>query len=637
MPELITLSPSLHTIKDTCNVYALVDDDAALVIDAGSGLVVDTLTQLGVDRIEWVLHTHHHRDQCWGTPRLQEQGAKVAVPEYERHLFEDVEVYWQTRRVFDNYNNRNTFFTIGESMAVDASLEDYETFNWRQYQFYVLPAKGHTFGSAALIATIDGKRVAFTGDLMAPAGKLVNLHSMEYMYGGMQGLIFTLQSLHALRKQHVDLVLPSHGGPVIDVERDIDRLEQRIMDCVSLGRGMMVGGWDGPPETYFLPKMQLHAISEHLLWGGVWTCSNFYVILSSSGKALFIDYGQASMAHLHVGADHEGMETMRFIEHRLDDLEARFGVSSVDVVIPTHIHDDHTCGIPYLQRHHGTECWALDDVADVIEDPSAWASTPCLFPKAIRVDRRLTDGERFRWEEFEFQIRYAPGQTEFHSVIATVIDGRMVAFTGDNYFMGEVVRENRVETRPHVVTVFRNSFQLAMHRRCAEVMRALSPELICPGHGEYSVCSKEDIDTYADYVSRKERAFRELVHDPADHYIDLFWGRLLPYVATVEPGGILEYKLLLRNNLERPATYQARLLPPPGWSASGELETLELDADGRGSIRLVARAPARRDGRRRLMTAEILIDGQSEGPLCEALVACVGAGGPRPRGDSESP
>jgi hypothetical protein len=24
-------------------------------------------------------------------------------------------------------------------------------------------------------------------------------------------------------------------------------------------------------------------------------------------------------------------------------------------VVPTHIHDDHTCGIPYLQRHHGTK------------------------------------------------------------------------------------------------------------------------------------------------------------------------------------------------------------------------------------------------------------------------------------------
>ena len=32
----------------------------------------------GVQRVEWALHTHHHRDQCWGTPRLRAAGARVA-------------------------------------------------------------------------------------------------------------------------------------------------------------------------------------------------------------------------------------------------------------------------------------------------------------------------------------------------------------------------------------------------------------------------------------------------------------------------------------------------------------------------------------------------------------------------------
>jgi hypothetical protein len=43
------------------------------------------------------------------------------------------------------------------------------------------------------------------------------------------------------------------------------------------------------------------------------------------------------------------------------------------------------------------------------------------------------------------------------------------------------------------------------------------------------------------------------VGEPADHFIDLFWCRLLPYVAAVRPGQELEYRLLLRNNLGRPA------------------------------------------------------------------------------------
>src|SRR5205085_11785108 len=95
-PRLHKLSEHLYHFEDTCNVYLLVDGDAGLLIDAGSGAVLDHLPA-GVKRIEWVLHTHHHRDQCWGTPRLREHGTRVAVPEYERHLFEQAEMFWQTR------------------------------------------------------------------------------------------------------------------------------------------------------------------------------------------------------------------------------------------------------------------------------------------------------------------------------------------------------------------------------------------------------------------------------------------------------------------------------------------------------------------------------------------------------------
>ncbi|TIN74273.1 MAG: MBL fold metallo-hydrolase [Mesorhizobium sp.] len=70
----------------------------ALLIDTGSGAVMRHLVDIGVDQVDWVLHTHHHRDQCWGTKSVQKAYAKIAVPEFERHLFDNVEVHWQTRR-----------------------------------------------------------------------------------------------------------------------------------------------------------------------------------------------------------------------------------------------------------------------------------------------------------------------------------------------------------------------------------------------------------------------------------------------------------------------------------------------------------------------------------------------------------
>lgn len=38
-----------------------------------------------------------------------------------------------------------------------------------------------------------------------------------------------------------------------------------------------------------------------------------------------------------------------------------------------------------------------------------------------------------------------------------------------------------------------------------------------------------------DFVARKERIFRELVDEPADHDTDLFWARLLFSVSKTQP------------------------------------------------------------------------------------------------------
>src|SRR5262249_34074161 len=146
--------------------------------------------------------------------------------------FEQAELFWQARRTFDNYNDRNTFFTLAENVPIDAVLEDYETFRWRGYEFFVLPAKGHTLGSSALLARIDGRLIAFTGDLFSAGGKLYQLHAMEYTYGSMEGVMFTLQSAQALCKRRPDLCLPSHGGPITEVAPDTPRPHRPPIDAV---------------------------------------------------------------------------------------------------------------------------------------------------------------------------------------------------------------------------------------------------------------------------------------------------------------------------------------------------------------------------------------------------------------------
>ncbi len=79
------VAPNVFGWLDTCNVYVIKDGASAILIDIGDGLVLDALSQIGVTTVEWVLYTHHHREQCQGHPQLAGHaldscGVKVAVP-----------------------------------------------------------------------------------------------------------------------------------------------------------------------------------------------------------------------------------------------------------------------------------------------------------------------------------------------------------------------------------------------------------------------------------------------------------------------------------------------------------------------------------------------------------------------------
>src|SRR5262249_59644278 len=89
------LSDNLYLFEDTCNVYIVRDGASCVLIDFGSGKVLDHLRDLGVSKVDWVMHTHHHRDQCQGDALAVERNIPIAVPAHERQLFEDAENFWR--------------------------------------------------------------------------------------------------------------------------------------------------------------------------------------------------------------------------------------------------------------------------------------------------------------------------------------------------------------------------------------------------------------------------------------------------------------------------------------------------------------------------------------------------------------
>ena len=72
-------------------------------------------------------------------------------------------------------------------------------------------------------------------------------------------------------------------------------------------------------------------------------------------------------------------------------------------------------------------------MVDVFENPRGY-NLGCILGEPFKVARTFRHGEKFRWEEFEFEVTHSPGHTEYQMALYVNIDGKRVAFTGDAFF-----------------------------------------------------------------------------------------------------------------------------------------------------------------------------------------------------------
>ncbi len=308
----LKLSDNLFLLEDTCNVYLVRRNDRAILIDFGSGKILEHLRDLGVSRVDWILHTHHHRDQAQGDTLAVAKGIQIAVPQFERQFFEDAENFWRNRRIFELYDVKNDFFSLTRNVPVAALLRDYETFHWQGLDLFIQPTPGHTPGSVTIVAQVDGRRVAFSGDLLYSAGKVQTIYDLQYYYQEHEGVDLSIYSLTALAKLKPQFLCPSHGAPVSEPLQAIAELSRKLTDWHHY--------WYKHPPTSELEPV---AISPHLI-ANTEATSTFYAIISDSGKALFIDYGAASWTFFQVFTRYvDTLNHMRFLEHSIEKLRVR--------------------------------------------------------------------------------------------------------------------------------------------------------------------------------------------------------------------------------------------------------------------------------------------------------------------------
>ena len=166
----------------------------------------------------------------------------------------------------------------------------------------------------------------------------------------------------------------------------------------------------------------------------------------------------------------------------IDGLKRALAIGKIEIVIPTHYHGDHTENIPELVAREGTEVVGLDIVTDPIEHPERfnlaatlpWYGTAC---DRFRVDRKLANGARFRWREFEFEMFHLGGQTYYALGLAVDIRGVKTLFVGDAI-------AHRKPLCPPILCYNKADPATAGWAYAIERMLERKPDLLVCGHGD---------------------------------------------------------------------------------------------------------------------------------------------------------
>lgn len=607
------ISTNLFVLEDTCNVYLIKQGSSGLLIDFGSGAILHHLPALGITTVDGILHTHHHRDQAQGDHLAVARDIPIFVPEQEQQYFTDAENFWRNRRIFELYYVRNDFFSLTINVPVKGPLRDHETFGWKDHGFYIQPTPGHTPGSITLLTDVDGRKVAFAGDLMHSPGKVQTLYDLQYAYEEHEGADLSAYSLAELSKHAPDLFCPSHGhemtDPVPAMRQAVSKLNEWFDYWKSWG-----GSFDQTPR-----RLTRHVVAHYQ------TMSSFYAIISDSGKALFIDYGGPSWNAFYAFRDSVGgRNRLRFLEHSIENLRAHHGLQSVDVAIPSHMHDDHLSGLPYLSRHHGTKIWCFENFVDILENPRGH-NLGCTLAEPIRVDRVIRHRETFRWEEFEFTAVHSPGHTDFQMALFATIDGVRLGFTGDAFFHDA---DRPFQIRHNLI--YRNRVKLGDHLKSVVNLLEFRPQILCPGHGEPFLLDLDMVESFRTKLTKQDVLIRELVADAdTDLGLDPSWIEIYPYQSAAARGDTRAFEIRARNHRQRAVELQVALALPAGWRCAPKISKFTVPAreSAQASVSITIPSDFQATQSRIAIAADVMCDGEYRGQIAEAVIDLSTAAG----------
>ena len=573
-----SVCPNLYQWKDVCNVYVLMEGRSALLFDLGDGSIVPYLQQAGV-QIEWTLFTHHHREQCQGYPLLKNADTKIAVPETERQLFENPNRFLKMQASLgDPFTTHGASYIRPpiEPVRVDKTFSRMDFFTWRGIEIRCVDTRGNSPGGMSYFINTGKGWIAITGDVMMAGGRMHTWFDTEWDYGFAAGLYALHNAAAFVEDFRPVLMLPSHGDVIKDAVRSLPVYREKLKNLADL----TLRGYD----MNYSPSFQNNSstptrvpdvwqVTPHVfVFKGPNFSPNFALLLADNGKALAIDCG---------------LFDRQFLESRLDLMQERLGLKTIDAVIITHIHGDHALQVPVLAEKYGTRVWVTADMADKLEFPEKFNYAAMLdaYSKdltSLKADRILRHGERMKWEGYDLTVDWMPGQTRFALCVHGMIDGKKIAFTGDNIF-GDPTdsRQNGHEALfARTAATLEDGYILG-----AEFLKNLDPDIIVGGHSYVMNNPRQMIRRYHQWAYEMRDALREMSFlDDYRYWFDPYWVQFESFRQTMQIGSTSKSNIIIRNFGKKKQEYHIRIHTPQGVRIHPQIIHTFVEAESELSI-----------------------------------------------------
>ena len=614
--------PNLFVWTDTCNVYVLRDGNEAVLINLGDGSVLDHLPQIGVDRVPWVLMTDHHREQHQGVGRLDRKVTRVIASKAEQALFETPTKFRKWRpKLGDRYTVHGASYVRPprHSIRLDKAIESGEKFVWKGYAFDCVGTPGHSPGGITYMIRRGERTAAFIGGVMHNGAKMSNWFDSEWDYGFAKGIDTLIETVKRLRTHRIDLALPSHGPPITNPMDQLRQFEEKLVEF----RGRYVRGYAvfsaKPDEQDAISKPtvvpNVNRVSPHLYkLSREHAGKNFAMIVADSGKALVLDCG---------------LFPEPMLKEIIAGMRKHLGLKEIDALWVSHMHGDHFLLGPILQRDYGVETWTLDRIADKCEQPHRYDYAALVnaysdgFP-GMRIDKPFKDGETIEWEGYKIQVDWMPGQTEFGCCLWLELDGKRVAFTGDNLFGNP----RDITNDGHECVVARNSGIIEEgYLHAARYLKELKPDLLMGGHSYVMDNPAEFIDRYHAWSLDIIRLYEDLLPERDYEYLfDPYWVSAYPYRVDLSRSQEQTVTITVRNFRDTPQRHRLKLRLPPGVTTEPNVLAGTVPPHDRATFRvkLASNGEPVKNPSVHIATVDITLDGKRYGELFDFILRLPG-------------